>query len=170
MPMAPGAHRRRVVFGGLAAAAASGLAGCGFALRKAPAMRFRTIAFAGFERGSLLADELRRQLADQVQVVTPPQPAEVVLQALADRRERGVVASTAAAQVRELQLRLRFEFRASTPAGRELIPRTELLLSRDLSFREDIALAKEHEENELVRGMVADIAAQVLRRLSALVP
>ncbi|MCE2914612.1 MAG: LPS assembly lipoprotein LptE [Rubrivivax sp.] len=167
MPVRPDAGRRRfVVFGGLAAA---GLTGCGFALRKAPAMRFRSIALTGFERGSLLADELRRQLVAPVQIVATPGSAEVVLQALADRRERSVVASTAAAQVRELQLRVRFDFRASTPAGRELIPRTELMLSRDLSFREDIALAKELEEAELVRGMVSDIAGQVLRRLSALV-
>jgi LPS-assembly lipoprotein len=103
-----------------------------------------------------------------VQVVADAAQAQVVLVALADKRERSVVASTAAAQVRELQLRLRFEFRAATPGGRELIPRTELLLKRDMSYREDLALAKEQEEAELVRGMVGDIASQVLRQLAAL--
>jgi len=79
-----------------------------------------------------------------------------------------VVASTAAAQVRELQLRLKFNFRVRTPGGRELIPRAELLVSRDLSYSETLALAKEHEENELYREMQSDVVAQVLRRLASL--
>jgi LPS-assembly lipoprotein len=90
-----------------------------------------------------------------------------VLQALDDVRERSVVASTSAAQVRELQLRLKFNFRAHTPAGRELIPRAELLLTRDLSYSETFALSKEAEEAELFREMQTDVVAQVLRRLAA---
>jgi LPS-assembly lipoprotein len=92
----------------------------------------------------------------------------VVLQALDDIREKSVVASTSAAQVREFQLRLKFNFRATTPSGRELIPRVELLLTRDLSYTEVQALAKENEEAELYREMIADVVAQVLRRLAAI--
>jgi LPS-assembly lipoprotein len=77
-----------------------------------------------------------------------------------------VVASTAAGQVRELQLRLRFEFRLSTPGGRELIPATELLLSRDLSYSESFALAKAQEEAEIYAAMQTDIVQQLLRRLA----
>jgi LPS-assembly lipoprotein len=100
-------------------------------------------------------------------VLATPAGADVVLQALEDARERSVVASTSAAQVRELQLRLRFVFRADTPAGRELIPRVELLLARDLSYRETAALAKEQEEAELFREMQVDMVLQLLRRLAA---
>ena len=78
-----------------------------------------------------------------------------------------MVGSTASAQVRELQLRLKFNFRARTPAGRELIPRVELLVSRDLSYSETAALAKEHEEADLFRELQADVVAQVLRRLAS---
>jgi LPS-assembly lipoprotein len=92
---------------------------------------------------------------------------DVVLHAIDDLRERSVVASTAAAQVRELQLRVKFNFRAQTPGGRELIPRAELLLSRDLSYTETAALAKEQEEAELYREMQNDVVRQVLRRLAA---
>ena len=87
--------------------------------------------------------------------------------ALTDLRERSVVATTSAAQVRELQLRLKFNFRAHTPAGRELIPKAELLLSRDLNYSETAALAKEQEENELFREMQNDVVGQVLRRLAS---
>jgi len=77
------------------------------------------------------------------------------------------VASTAAGQVREVQLRARLKFRVHTPAGRELIPETEILLSRDISYSETAALAKEQEEAFLYRAMQSDIVAQVMRRLAS---
>jgi LPS-assembly lipoprotein len=52
-------------------------------------------------------------------------------------------------------------------AGRELIPTTEILLSRDMNYSESLALAKEQEEQLLYRAMQTDIVAQVMRRLAA---
>jgi LPS-assembly lipoprotein len=92
-----------------------------------------------------------------------------VLEALEDRRERSIVASTAAAQVREIQLRLVFHFSARTPGGRLLIPRAELLAQQDLSTSETAALAKAAEENELFRSLQADVVQQVMRRLASIV-
>lgn len=153
----------------LAALGGIALAGCGFELRRAPELRFRSIALAGFKPKSTLADELRRQIGTSTTtvVVETPTQAQVVLEALIDAREKSVVASTAFGQVRELQLRSRFGFRLRTPAGRELIPATEILLSRDMSYSESAALAKEQEEEALYRSMQNDIAAQVLRRLAS---
>ena len=42
------------------------------------------------------------------------------------------------------------------------------MVSRDLSYSETAALAKQHEEAELFREMQSDIVAQVLRRLAAI--
>lgn len=163
MSSSEAAARRRLV----AALALLPLAGCGFELRQPPRLAFQSIALTGFAPRSPLADEFKRQLAQQVRVLDTPDKAQVVLHALDDARERSVVATTSAAQVRELQLRLKFHFRAHTPGGRELIARAQLLLSRDLSYSETAALAKEFEEAELYREMQADVVAQVLRRLAA---
>ncbi len=153
----------------LAALGGIALAGCGFELRRAPELRFSSLALAGFKPKSTLADELRRQIGTSTTtvVVETPAQAQVVLEALTDAREKSVVASTAFGQVRELQLRSRFGFRLRTPQGRELIPATEILLSRDMSYSESAALAKEQEEEALYRSMQNDIAAQVLRRLAS---
>ena len=142
------------------------LAGCGFKLRATPPMPFARIALSGFAAKSLLEAELRERLMASAQVVDTPAQSDVVLHALGERRERSVVASTGAGQVRELQLRLGFEFRLSSPGGRELIPPTDLLLSRDMSYRETAALGKAQEEAELYAAMQADIVQQVLTRLS----
>lgn len=144
------------------------LSGCGFELRRAPTLPFRSLALVGFAPTSPLAGVLRQQLAAiDLLLLDDPARAEVVLQALADAREKSVVASTAAGQVRELQLRVRLRFRLSTPAGRLLLPTDELLLTRDMSYNETLALAKAQEEGLLYRAMEDDIVAQVLRRLAA---
>jgi len=142
------------------------LAACGFQLRGSTELPFSRIALEGFAPRSPLAEELRRTLSQSAEVVATPAQAQVVLHVLNDKRERSVVASTTAAQVRELQLRVRLEFRLATPGGRELIPATELLQTRDMSYSETVALAKEYEEAQLLRAMQSDIVGQLMRRLA----
>jgi LPS-assembly lipoprotein len=148
--------------------AGASLAGCGFALRQPPKLAFGSICVTGLDERSALGQQLRRQLALQVRVLSSPATAAVVLQVLVDAQEKSVVASTSAAQVREAQLRQRFSFRASTPGGRELLARADLLVSRDISYSETFALAKADEEAALLANMQADVVAQVLRRLAAI--
>ena len=161
---------RRIALVALAVGAMASVSGCGFALRGPPELQIQRIAFSGFAPSSPLARELRRQLAQShgVQWVDAPTQAQVVLVALQDAKERSAAASTTSAQLRELQLRARFSFRVITPQGAELIPRTEILQSRDMSTSETFALAKAQEEEGLFRAMHADIAAQVMQRLAAL--
>ena len=145
------------------------LAGCGFELKRAPELRFRTVQLVGFAPRSPLATELRNSIdaSTTTKVVDSAAQAQVVLEAIADSREKGVVASTAAGQVTEFQLRARFRFRLRNAAGKELIPSTEILQSRDMSYTESAALAKEQEEATLYRAMQADIVSQVMRRLAS---
>lgn len=158
-------RRRPLLATGLAALAA----GCGFELRRAPELSFRTVALSGFAPRSPLAEALRRAIASSpdTRVVEAVTQAQVVLESLADARDKGVVASTATGQVREVQLRARLRFRLRTPSGKELVGPTEIALSRDMSFSETAALAKEQEEALVYRAMEADIAQQVMRRLAA---
>ena len=145
------------------------LGGCGFALRRSPELKFRTVQLLGFAARSPLANELRLNInaSADTKVVDAPAAAEVVLEALADTRDKGVVASTAAGQVRELQVRAKLHFRLRTAAGKVLIAPTEIALSRDMSYSENLALAKEQEEALLYRAMQTDIVSQVMRRLAA---
>jgi LPS-assembly lipoprotein len=157
-------HRRRLLVW-----TATAFSGCGFELRQAPKLPFRSIALVGFVPQSTLGIALRQQLAaSSVQVLDAPARAEAVFEALADGREKTVVASTSAGQVREVQLRVKLRFRVATPTGRLLLAADELLLTRDMSYSETTALAKAQEEALLYRAMEDDIATQVLRRLAAI--
>lgn len=162
-------QRRLCLTTALAGLGGAVLAGCGFKLQQPPVLPFRSIALTGFNPRSPLLAELRSRLG-ATQVTEIPAQADVVLHALADARERSVVATTAAGQVREVQLRTRFNFRVNAKGGRVMLPPSELLLTRDMSYNETAALAKEQEEAQLYRAMEADIAQQVLRRLAAVQP
>ena len=155
---------------GLVALSLLALPGCGFQLRRAPDFAFSRI-FLGFAPNSTLGNELRRNIASNtaVQVLDARQidQAQVVFDVLGETRERVVVGLNAAGQVRELQLRLRFRFKLRTPDGKLLIPDTELLQQRDISFSESVVLSKEAEEALLYRDMQSDIVQQLLRRLAA---
>jgi len=147
------------------------VAGCGFELRHAPKLPFGSLALVGFAPTSPISLALRQRLAaSNVVLLDAPARAEAVLEALGDAREKSVVASTAAGQVREVQLRVKLRFRVATPDGKLLLAADELLLTRDMSYSETSALAKMQEEALLYRAMEDDIVAQVLRRLAAIRP
>ncbi|MFG6447943.1 LPS assembly lipoprotein LptE [Roseateles sp. BYS180W] len=148
-----------------------GLAGCGFELRRAPVFQFKTLALTGFDAASPLLAELKRQLQHlPVQLLEDPSRAEVVLHAQRDWRDKVAVASTAAGQVREWQLRLSLNYLIRNAAGVELLPLTELRLYRDMSYTESAALAKEQEEASLYRAMQYEATHLLLRRLEAVHP
>jgi LPS-assembly lipoprotein len=146
------------------------LASCGFAMRQPPELDFKRIALRGFARESAMGEELRRQLraSPGVEVVDGSNGTDAVITALQDGLERVVAATTTAGQVRELTLRAHLKFEVRDAAGRELIAATELLQTRDMSYTESTALAKEQEASLLGRAMQTDVARQVLRRLAAL--
>lgn len=144
------------------------LAGCGFQLRKAPEFPFRSIAVP---TNSSFANQVKRNLraAGTVEVLPADQVenAEAVLEILGENRESVVISTNAAGQVRELQLRLTVRFRVRGKDGKELLAPTEISQSRDITYNETAALAKESEQALLYRDMESDIAQQILRRLAA---
>lgn len=157
---------RRTALLGLMSAS---VVGCGFAPRREPELQFRTLGLKGFAPDSALAAELRRQLGrTKVSLLADFNRAEVVLEAQRDTRDRTVVVSTSAGQVREWQLQLQLDYVLRTPAGEILQPLTEMRLSREMNYTETAALAKEQEEAWLYRSMQSDAVAQVMRRLAAI--
>lgn len=148
------------------------LAGCGFALRQAPKFAFRSIYLA-LPAGSALTAELRRQLEGTGQLLvitdaTRKNEAEVVLESAGEQRERVVVSLTATGQVREYQLRMRFNFRVLTPAGRPLLAPVLIARQIDQSYSESEALSKDLEAQMLFQNMQTDIVQQVMRRLATI--
>lgn len=165
------------------AAALATLGGCGFELRQGYAMAFRTLQLTGFTANSPLATELARALeASGVQVtestlevvraassVMVP-PSHIEFNALLDKRETLVSAKTAFGQVRTITARTTLRFQVKRSDGSILIPASNVVLARDLSYNERDALAKQDESAALNRALQSDIVGQVMRRLAAIRP
>jgi LPS-assembly lipoprotein len=151
--------------------ASAALSSCGFQLRGAQSYAFNSI-YLGSAGSSVLIAELQRTMQSNgnARVITEASQlatAQVVLDVLQDQREKVVVGVNASGQVREFQLRLRFKFSLRGQNGKELLPETELLQERDISYSETAALSKEAEEALLYRNMQTDIVQQITRRLGA---
>ena len=160
--------RRRLLAAGLLGAA-SLLAGCGFRLRRSAALPFRTL-YTGFAPTSAIGAEFRRlvRVAEDTELVDDPAQAEARLEVLREQREREVVAFSSTGRPREYQLRLRFRFRVVDARSQELLPPTELVLSRDITSTDIEVVAKQQEEELLYRDMQSDLVQQLLRRLAAI--
>lgn len=165
-------QRRHLVQSLAAAGVLMVTAGCGFRLRGTPNFAFKSI-YVNIPDSSAVGNDLKRALAanSALQVITDPQKmlqADVILDLLADQREKTVIGSSSTGQVREFQLRLRFSFKLRTPQDKELIEQAEILQQRDFSYNESAALAKEAEEILLYRDMQGDLVQQIMRRLAAI--
>lgn len=172
-PDRPGAPGRRAALRlALLPAVAAGLAACGFQLRGQQDFAFSSL-FSGFPENSDLGRQFVQAMATAapgVRVITEAaqrNEAQVLLDILEDSRGKSVATYNAAGEARELSLQARLRFRLRTRDGRELIGPASLGQSRDMTYSESNALAKEYEEASLYRDMDADLVQQLLRRLGA---
>ncbi len=156
----------------MSTALSAGLVGCGFELRKPPRYAFSTL-FNSIPIVSPFGVKLTRALesSGQVEVITDSRQierAEVIFEQLFEIREKVVVGRNSTGAIREFQLRLRYRFRVRSRNGIELIPDTEIFLTRDINFNETGALSKESEEALLYKDMENDLVLQIQRRLAAI--
>ena len=82
-------------------------------------------------------------------------------------QDKVILSRTSTGTVREFALRLRVRFKLRSRNGDELIPDSEIVQEREISFSETAALSKESEEQLLYRDMRSDLVLQLIRRLAA---
>lgn len=150
---------------------ASLLTACGFELRKAPDMAFSTL-YTNIPDSSVFGQLLKRNLKanNQLEIITDSREierAQVILELLQEAQEKAILTKSSTGTVREYVLRFRVRFKLRTRDGFELIPDTELVQEREISFSETSALSKESEEQLLYKDMRNDLVQQVLRRLAS---
>ena len=158
----------------LALVAVTALSACGFHLRGSDnrsALPFKTIHLNVADT-SPLGNELKRYIraSGSTKVVSDPKQAEASLDVLSELREKQVLALNSAGRVREYALYYKLRFQVRDPKQKILMPPTDIVLKRDISFNESEVMAKESEETLLYRDMQSDMVQQILRRLAALKP
>lgn len=143
------------------------LASCGFHLRGEQKLPFESVTIS--PQDSPLALDLKREITEgsEARVAGAPDKVSYRLQILGEVSDRVILSLDATGQVREYQLRYKVTFRLLDPKGEVVIPRSQLFLTRLLSYDISEILAKESEASLLYRNMRQDAADQIVRRLVA---
>ena len=155
----------------LVSVAALALSACGFAMKGPTRLPFASVYLDEQAQGPV-ASMLRRylQAAPSLRLVgtaAERDKAEIAINISQDLQDRRAVGTNAYGLVRELQLYTRITFSVTAANGDLLLDSTELQQRRDIAFTEAVVLSKEAEEQMLYESMREDIAAQVMRRLTA---
>ena len=155
----------------LALAATLALSACGFQLRgsRAPVLLPFATLYIALPSSSELHAALKRgvEASGKTRVIEDPKSAQVALTLTGDTQAKNVLSLDTSGRVREFQLRYRFAFRVHDAKGRDIVPLSEIVLTREISFSDAQLLAKEQEEILLFRDMQNDLVQQLMRRLAA---
>jgi LPS-assembly lipoprotein len=157
--------RLRVV---AALALAVGLAACGFRLRGEVTYAFDSLYVTG-PPDSPIVFELRRTLesSGSTKLVAAPAEAQTILEVTNVVDDKGVLSLSGGGRVREFLLTKRVSFNVHDREGRDWLPAGEITIRRSYTFSESEVLAREAQEQRLLREMQTDAVQQIVRRLQA---
>jgi LPS-assembly lipoprotein len=144
------------------------VASCGFHLRGQATYAFQSI-YVNVAGAPVFESELKRSLegAGSAKVATTPTAAQVILDIPTIVDEKDVLSLSPAGSVREYALVMHVDFRVHDADGLDWLPPAEIIVRRSYTFNETEVLARDAEEQRLLREMQSDAIAQLIRRLQA---
>lgn len=146
------------------------LTACGFKLRgQISTLPFKTLYISAPD-GHTIGMDLERAIgtSSTTKVADSATEAEAVLEIVSAVNERTILSLSGGGRVRDFNLIYRVVYRLVDKQGIEIVPNTEIALTRILPFLDAQIIAKEGEERLLQKDMQADAIQQILWRLSAI--
>ena len=146
------------------------LGGCGFHLRKEvalPASMQRLHIAIADPNGQLARDLARALPRSGVQLVPAPGADVAELRIGANAFSTDVLSVSGAARANEYSLRYHVEFEVADGAGKVLLPKQTIELTREFTFDASQALGVTAETDMLTKELQRDMVQTILRRLEA---
>ena len=161
-------YLRRSLLGLLALTPVSGLVACGFRLRGMVDLPFKAIAITGNPSPPLRGDLQTAILTGtETKVAISPNDADLILEITNDVSGREILAYNANGQISAYRLNIRVGFRVFDKGGTEIVPESEIYMTRDMDFSVSTVLASDAQMQQFLSLMRRDLAVQILRRISA---
>ena len=161
-------HLRRTLIGLIITAPVSSLIACGYRLRGMVDLPFKAIAITGNPSPPLRADLQTAILTGtDVKVAINPKDADLILEVSNELNGREILAYNSNGQISAYRLTIRITFRAYDIAGGDIIPESEIYMTRDMDFSNTTVLATDVQQQQFLTLMRKDLALQILRRISA---
>ena len=144
------------------------MSGCGFKMRGPVILPYKTIYISGGMTQDLKLT-LSRLLKSSLNTaeVTRPDTAELFLN-ITETPAKQILTYNQAGQITGYRLVEQVKFSVTQKDGEELIPQSDIYLTRDMDFSVSTPSAAEQLEILLFTDMRQDVSAQILRRLSYL--
>jgi len=159
---------RRAMLGFIFAVPLSSLIACGYRMRGMVDVPFKAIAITGNPSPPLRADLQTAILTGtDVKVAINPKDADLVLEVNNEINGREILAYNSNGQISAYRLTIRATFRAYDIAGGDIVPESEIYVTRDLDFSNTTVLATDAQQAQFITIMRKDLAVQILRRISA---
>jgi LPS-assembly lipoprotein len=161
-------HFRRALLGLIATAPLGSLIACGYRLRGMVDLPFKVIAITGNPSPPLRIDLQTAILTGtDAKVAINPKDADLILEITNDINGREILAYNSTGQISAYRLNIRVGFRAFDLAGAEIVPESEIYMTRDMDFSVSTVLATDAQVQQFLTLMRKDLAIQILRRVSA---
>ena len=161
-------HIRRTLLGLIITAPLSGLIACGYRMRGRVDLPFKVIAIVGNPSPPLRADlQIAILTGTDVKVAINPKDADLILEVSNEINGREILAYNSNGQVSAYRLTIRVTFRAYDITGGDIVPESEIYMTRDMDFSNTTVLATDVQQQQFLALMRKDLALQMLRRISA---
>jgi len=159
---------RRTWLGALIALPALFTSACGFKLRGSVSIPYRVIAITGNPSPPLRADlEMIILTGSDSKVANNAKDADLILEIISEVNSREILAYNAAGQISAYRLNSRVAFQATDQNGVDVVPESEIYVTRDIDFSVSTVLASDAQTVQFTNEMRTNLALQILRRVSA---
>ena len=159
---------RRALIGFIVTAPLSGLIACGYRIRGMVDLPFKAIAITGNPSPPLRADLQTAILTGtDVKVAINPKDADLILEVSNELNGREILAYNSNGQISAYRLTIRVTFRAYDVSGGDIVPESEIYMTRDMDFSNTTVLATDVQQQQFLTLMRKDLAVQILRRIAA---
>ena len=159
---------RRTWLGALIALPAFFTTACGFKLRGSVSIPYKVIAITGSPSPPLRADlEMIILTGSDAKVANNAKDADLILEIISEVNSREILAYNAAGQISAYRLNSRVAFQATDQNGVDVVPESEIYVTRDMDFSVSTVLATDVQQQQFTNEMRSNLALQILRRISA---
>ena len=159
---------RRTWLGVLIALPVSLSTACGFQLRGSVSIPYKAIAIAGAPSPLLRSDlEMIILTGSDSRVVNNAKDADLILDIISEVNSREILAYNSTGQISAYRLNSRVAFMATDQNGVDVVPESEIYVTRDMDFSVSTVLATDVQQQQFTNAMRMDLSLQILRRISA---
>ncbi len=159
---------RRTWLGALIALPTILTTACGFKLRGSVSISYKVIAITGNPSPLLRADlEMMILTGSDAKVANNAKDADLILEIISEVNSREILAYNASGQISAYRLNSRVAFMATDQNGADVVPESEIYVTRDMDFSVSTVLATDVQQQQFTNAMRMDLSLQILRRVAA---